>query len=289
MANELLLPTPEELAYCESTMLVRGIVPSDFPGWQDRLSEIGPALLNAIRVERQTQNDCQGNSLATGEEARRFLLTGQMVQLGRTYAYNACEYLSSPRNVGRDQGTSIQSGVRLLTEGIRSIGVPAGLPTEESYPYGTYERQASKFEARAKAAKIDQTYVAEHGEAPPLEQLPVACAAGGGVHFGVYWAPRMSQKTINGRNWKVWSSTPSSGGGHALEIVSCLKLEGAWWPLVWNSHGDGPILMPPNVYEYYQQRQFRPFGGYLLMPDRAKQRYEDRRKTGGGYWFGGVT
>jgi hypothetical protein len=281
----LLIPTEGELRYIESTMLVSGINPADFPGWQDRLGEIGPLLLNAIRVERQTQNDCQGNSLATGEESRKFLLTGEMVQLARTYAYNASEYLSGRSNIGRDQGTSIQSGVRLLTEGLKALNVSPGLPTEAAYEYGTYERSAGRFEARAKAAVIDRTYVSEHGESPPLDELPVACAAGGGIHFGCYWGVKFTTKKVGDRTFKVWGSTPGSGGGHALEIVTCLKIDGAWWPLVWNSHGDGPILMPPATYEYYQQRQFRPFGGYLLMPDKAKQRYENRRQTGGGYWF----
>lgn len=287
MANELQIPTLAEMLYIESTMAVKGISEADFPGWQERLREIGPQLLQTIKVERQTQNDCQGNALATGEEARKFLATGEMVQLARTYAYNACEYLSGRGNVGRDSGTSIQSGVRLLTEGIKSLNVSPGLPTEEIYKYGTYERSAARFEERARGAAIDKTYVSEHGQAPPLKDLPVACAAGGGIHFGVFWGVKMTTKKVGDRTFKLWSSTPGGGGGHALEIVSCLWIDGEWWPLVWNSHGDGPILMPPEKYEYYQSRQFRPFGGYLLLPDRAKQRFEDRRLSGGGYWFAG--
>ena len=119
----LLLPTRDELRICEREMTVAAtdLPPASFPGWQDVVKRYSEILLTELVVERQTINDCQGNAIATGEEARQRLLTGKMVQLARTYAYNASEYLSGPNNVGRDQGTSIQSGVRLMTKGIEVL------------------------------------------------------------------------------------------------------------------------------------------------------------------------
>ena len=284
----LLLPTRDELRICEREMTVAAtdLPPASFPGWQDVVKRYSEILLKELVVERQTINDCQGNAIATGEEARQRLLTGKMVQLARTYAYNASEYLSGPNNVGRDQGTSIQSGVRLMTKGIESLDIAPGLPTEETWRYGTYERNASRFAERARGAIIVPSSVVNHGPAPTAEQMPLVCAVGGSVHGGVYWAPKFVTKTINGRRWKVWASTPQRGNGHALAFgvtVMWMESEGAFWPVVWNSHGDGPILIPPEHWDAYARRQFAPYGGYVMLPDKPEEKWHDRIASGGGY------
>ena len=285
MSGPLLIPTDDELQECESAMRVSSpLNAADFPGWEDKLKEWSERLIKNLEVSRQEQNDCNADSGATGEEARRFWCTGEMKQLARTYLYNACEYVTGPANVGRDQGTSIQSCIKVLTEGIKTLGVAPGLPFEADWRYMTYERSASRFAERAKGALIDKTFVAEHGPVPKLSELPLHCAVGGGLHFGVYWGVRFATKTIGGRRFKVWTTTSNGGGGHALEGVCCLWLENQWWPAIWNSHGDGLILMEHAVYEQYQAMQFRPFGGYALRPDKPVERWEDQRITGGGLW-----
>lgn len=278
----LLIPTQAEIANALATMRVSSIDAGDVPGWEDNLKEYSESLIKSLAVELQQQNDCNANSGATGEEGRRFFCTGEMSQLARTYAYNACEYVSGPSNVGRDAGTSIQSMVEVLVNGIKSLGVAPGLPLESDYKYMTYERSASRFAERAKSVQIDKTFVAQHGPAPDLKDLPLHCALGSSVHFGVYWGVRFETRVIGGRKFKVWVSTSGGGGGHALEIVTCLWLDGQWWPAGWNSHGDGLFIMLPEIYTKYQKTQFAPFGGYGLMPDKPVERYYDCRLSGGG-------
>jgi hypothetical protein len=78
-----------------------------------------------MQVERQQRSDCQGNATANGEEYRSWYCSGfrQMPVLSEIYAYNASEYRMQPSQVGKDQGSSIHSGVRVLVEGIPSLGV----------------------------------------------------------------------------------------------------------------------------------------------------------------------
>lgn len=284
--NELLIATAEELQYLEDTINVSSVSASEVPGWEDRLKAHSELLIKTLVVDRQQQNDCNADSGATGAEARGFTVTGKMVQLARTYLYNACEYVSGASNVGRDSGTSIPSAVKVFVEGIKSLGVKPGLPLEADYPYMTYERNAQRFAERAKGVLVESAYVSNQGPVPQLADLPLACAMGATVHFGVYWGVKFETRTIAGRKFKVWTSVSNGGGGHALEIVTCLFLDGKWWPAVWNSHGDGLILMLPEVYNKYQAMQFKPFGGYLLMPDKPVERFHDRRISGGGYFPG---
>jgi hypothetical protein len=285
----LLLPTKSELASCEREMTVSAsdLPPTSFPGWESVAKQYAEILLTELAVERQTINDCQGNALATEEEARKRLTTGVMQQLARTYAYNASEWISGGASrIGRDQGTTIQSGVTLMTKGIRDLGIAPGLPTESDWPYGSYERNGQRFAERAKGAVIVPSSVVNHGPAPTAEQLPLVCAVGGSVHGGVFWAPRFTTRIINGRRWKVWASTPTRGGGHALAFGICvlwIEEEGCFWPVIWNSHGDGPILMPPEHWDTYARNQFAPYGGYVMLPDKPEEKWYDRVASGGGY------
>ena len=287
--STLLIPSREEKLACDRAMSVSAadLDPAKFPGWEDVAKDYATKLLAALNVELQTQNDCQANALATGEEARQFLLTGRMTQLARTYAYNACEWIGGKAaRIGKDQGTSIQSGVTLLTKGVPDLGIAPGLPTEESYPYGSYEKSATRFTERAKGAVIIPSSVSNHGPAPTADKLPLICAVGGSVHGGCYWAPQFVKRKLAGREWKVWNSAPSTGGGHALDFgifVVWIPEENCFWPCVWNSHGDGPILIPPELWDRYAKRQFDPFGGYVMLPDKPEEKWHDRVKSGGGY------
>jgi len=284
MTSTLLLPTLAEISIVGKAMAVSSpLNPADFPGWEDSLKKHGPKLTSALTVNRQKQNDCNADSAGTGSEARQFYVEGKITEKARTYLYNACEYVTSPNNVGRDQGTSIQSAVIVQTQGIKSLGVKSGMPLESDYPYGTYERSSSRFAERAKGAVMQDVFISEHGPAPTIDELPLHCAVGGIVHFGVFWGVRFTSQVIDGKTYKVWSSVSNSGGGHALEVVTCLWLQNSWWPAVWNSHGDGLILMPREIYTTYARKQFGPFGGYGIRPDKPVERFHDRRESGGGY------
>jgi hypothetical protein len=289
MTSKLLIPSAEERQSCQRLMSVCGddLVPAKFPGWEDEATRFAEILLNEIATELQARNDCQANALATGEEARSRLLTGKMQQFSRTYGYNACEYLSSPSRVGSDQGTTIDSGVILMTQGIKSLGISPGLPTEDSYKYGTYERSSSRFVERAKSAVIVPSSVANHGPVPKADKMPLVCAVGGSCHGGVFWAPKFEYRTFGGRKWKVWTTAPQSGGGHALAFgifVVWIEEHKCFWPCIWNSHGDGPILIPPELWDVYCDRQWNPFGGYMMLPDKPEEKFHDRLASGGGYF-----
>jgi len=278
MTGPLLLPTQAELDELKASTKVSAINAEDFPNWEERLRVWSAILIAEMRDQRQTQNDCQGNAAANGEEARHRYCIGKMIQLADTYAYNASEYVSGPNNVGRDSGTSIQSGVIVLTKGIPSIGVKPGLPPEAEWKYGTYERNANRFAERAKGLTIDDSYVAEQGPMPSWDEMLIALAAGGTGHIGVYWAPSFIKLQDK---YSCWQKNANGGGGHAVEIVAALNLTGTWYLVVWNSHGNGFKLMPRANYEAYQRNQFAPFGGYLLMPDKPVERYytlEDLKK-----------
>ena len=279
MNNGLLIPSDEDFIRCESTMAVKAISSSDFPDWEKRLLDPARDPRKVMRAQNQKQSDCQGQSLTNGEEKRHWYCTGKMIQLADIYAYNASEYGASPNNVGKDQGTSIISGVELLTKGLPSISVKPGLPTEEDWPYNTYERRADEFARRAKGVQITDSFVTQHGELPDFQGMLIGVAAGGSGHIGTYWPPRWS--SAPGDNHRLMDALPTGGGGHATEIIWAVQLSGRWYLVVWNSHGDQYYLMPQRCYEQLVSKQARPFGGYLLMPDNAKKRYqyEDWRKA----------
>jgi hypothetical protein len=110
-----------------------------------------------MQVERQQRSDCQGNATANGEEYRQLVLQwvpSRCRQLSEIYAYNASEYRMQPSQVGRDRGSSIHSGVSVLVEGIPSLGVAPGLPTEQAWPYAQYYRSQRQFEAGRKGVEI---------------------------------------------------------------------------------------------------------------------------------------
>jgi hypothetical protein len=270
----LIEPTETERRFCNALMKVKAINARDYPNWESRLLDPDANPIPHMRAQRQTRNDCQGQALANGEEKRQWYVTGKMWQLADIYAYNASEYFGRPQNVGRDQGTSIQSGVGVLTRGLGAIGVAPGLPLESDWPYDSYERSSSNFARRASAVDIDQTWVSEHGELPDWEGMLVGLAAGGSGHIGTYWPPRWSQ--IGAR--RLMDTLPRGGGGHATEIIWAVRIDGVWYLVVWNSHGDQYYLMSRKCYEQMQRTQAQPFGGYLLLPDKPEERFVDWRK-----------
>ena len=282
MITTLLKPTPEEIKALQSTMKCSAKA-SDFEDFEAVLRDPARSPLTRMQVERQSRNDCQGNATANGEEYRTWYCSGlqTMPQLSETYAYNASEYRMQPGQVGHDEGSSIHSGVRVLVEGIPSLGVAPGLPTEQSWPYSQYYRSQRQFEQAAKTVEIQPGHVTEHGPLPDFRGMLAAVAAGGSGHIGTFWG--VDWQDVGGPK-RCMDRMPRSGGGHATEIIWAVEVRGQWYLCVWNSHGDGYYLMSQRCYEQLQEAQWEPFGGFLLMPDKAVQRYHDCRETGGGLW-----
>ncbi len=271
MTSQLLECSDADFEYLDERITCASIDERDFPNWEDVLRDPKRSPVPHMRKQRQRRNDCQGQSLANGTEARRHYTTGKMEQLADIYAYNGTEYLTNPSSVGRDRGTNILIGVRLLTEGIPEHGVAPGLPLERYWPYDTYERSAGRFIERAKQVEIVDGSVSDQLPMPPFKQMLIALAARGTGHIGTYWPP--SWDKINGKRWM--KSAPRRGGGHATQIIWAEWSDQLrqWLLIVWNSHDDAYYYMSESAYTALQRNQFRPYGGRLLMPTKAVERF----------------
>jgi len=276
----LLPSTTEGIRECVAGFRVQAMSEDDLPGWEDRLETRTRLLMTIMRKQNQQRNDCEGNGAANGAEAQHQWITGEMVQFSDTYAYQGSERIMGRTSVGRDSGATIESGVILRSEGIKALNVPPGIALEKDWAYQPYERDVARFETRAKAAKIQDTYVAQHGALPEFSQFLLSLAAGGVGHIGSYWPFR--EMSLDG--FKLMDSPPGGGGGHCTEIIGAIRVNGSWVLVVWNSHGYGAYLMSRKCYDAFQSRQWQPFGGYLIMPDKPVERYHDRLASGGGYF-----
>lgn len=276
----LLPSTPEGIAQCQSGFKVQSFTAADVKGWEERLETRTRLLMSKMRKQNQRRNDCEGNALANGAEAQHQYITGDMVQFSDSYSYQASERVMGRQNVGRDSGASIESGVIVRTQGIKSLGVKPGIPLEQNWPYEPYERDVARFETRAKSVQIEDTYVANHGPMPSWDEVLISTAAGGVGHIGTYWPFR----EINVDGFRAMKDAPDGGGGHATEIIGAILINGVWYLVVWNSHNYGAYLMSQEAYEELQAEQWRPFGAYLIMPDKPVERFHDRVASGGGYF-----
>lgn len=287
-SNPLRKPEPHEvkavqqlLKRCKSP----NVKASDLRGWESVLMDEKCNPLSVMRVQRQRENDCQGQSATVGGECRRWYTSGRSVvtQLSDMYAYNASEYLMSPSQVGKNQGTSIHSGIRLQVDGIPSLGVKPGIATEADWPYSQYCRSRSQFEQLAKRLKIEDTSVAEVIAPPPFRDMLALTAAGATLHMGTYWGPSYQSQLYDGK--RLVKHFPGPGnGGHATEGIWGKKYDRVGWLLaVWNSHGDGYYLIDENEYERLRASKFAPFEAYVLQPENVVERY-DRITQGGGYF-----
>jgi hypothetical protein len=276
----LLPSTPEGITKCASGFRVQYLAADEIPGWENRLETRTRLLMVKMRKQNQRRSDCQGQATANGAEAQHQYCTGEIVQFSDSYAYQGSERLMGRQSVGRDSGSTIESGVLLRTEGIKSLGVKAGLPLEENWPYEPYERNVDQFESRAKIVVLENTFIAEHGPLPEWSQMLISLAAGGVGHIGTYWPFR----EVNTDGYRTMTDAPEGGGGHATAIIGAIRIGGVWFLVVWNSHNYGAYLMSRSGYDELQNEGWKPFGGYLIMPDKPIERYHDRVVSGGGYF-----
>jgi len=280
-SSGLFRPSDAERAAVAESLSVPVVRASDFSGYLDVLRDPKNSPLRVMQVERQQRNDCQGNATANGEEYRTWYCSGRQVMptLSEMFAYQASEFLMSEGQVGKDQGTSIHSGVRLLVDGVSKLGLGAGLPMESAWPYSRWCRSATEFRRYCSGLKIEAAHVTESGPMPDWDGALAAVAAGSSIHIGTKWD--VNWKTVGNR--RCMDSAPRSGGGHATEIIWAEEIGGQWYLCVWNSHGDGYYLMSRRCYDQLQKDQCEPFGGFLLAPDKMVERY-DRITSGGGYF-----
>lgn len=276
----LLPSTPEGIREVLSTFRVKAMAEDNLPGWEDRLETRTKLLMSIMRKQNQKRSDCEGNATANGAEAQHQWVNGTIVQYSDSYGYQGSERIMGRTNVGRDSGASMESGVILRVEGIKALAIAPGLPLESDWAYEPYERDVGRFETRAKSARIQNTFVAESGALPEFSQLLLSLAAGGVGHIGTYWPFKVSD--VGG--YKCMDSAPTGGGGHATEIIGAIRISGKWYLTVWNSHGYGAYLMSQRAYEQLQNKQWSPFGGYLIMPDKPVERFHNRIVSGGGYF-----
>ena len=240
-----------------------------FPDWEKRAKEGYNDPVPHMRAQLQRINDCQGQSLCSGTEKRHWIVTGKMIQRSDMYAYNGSEAIDG--SVGRNIGSTITAGVRLLTEGPGS-GIKPGIAFEEDWPYTQYLRSQAQFYAQAQSTPIEDSYLTQHQPLPSFEDMCAACVAGATGHIGTWWGniawvPRGDSREM--------SQVPRGGGGHATEVLYPRFVEGAWRLLTWNSHGDRYYYIPERVWNQMVDEQFQPFGGALLIPDVAEERWED--------------
>lgn len=269
---------PEHVARLQSTAC-RSINVADFVGWESALKDPAKDPRPHMRAQMQKRNDCQGQALCNGTEKRDWYVTGEMRQRSDIWAYNASEYIDTG-GVGRDQGTSIQSGVELLTDGIPKLDLSPGLPLDTAWRYSDYMRNTSQWANKSRSLELGQSYVTEQQPAPDFETTLAALAAGASVHIGTYWSVRW--KPLGGK--REMSAVPRGGGGHATEAIWAEQINGRWYITVWNSHGDEYYLIGEKVWNGLAESQFRPFGGYLLIPDKAEERFLTSAEIHKGTW-----
>ena len=271
----------EHLAACKSPAVKAG----DLRAWQDVLMDSSATPLTRMKVENQTESGCQGYATTANGQARLWYLSGHqnMLNLSARYAYQGSQYLMTPGEVGRDQGSSIHSGCRLQVQGIPDLGMAPGQVLESDWPETIWCRNSREFAARCKTTDVVDGQVAEVRKPPEsFEDMLALTAAGACLHQGTYWQPSYQTSKPDGK--PLVQRFPRGGGGHATSGVWGKKFDRINWLLaVWNSHGDGYYLMSRRCYEQLCSNNWEPFGGYLLTPDRMVERY-DRITQGGGYF-----
>jgi hypothetical protein len=278
---------PEDNASLSSKLLrsvrCKAVRVSDFPGFEKIL--LNPEYNPDGYMETQLQkwNDCQAQSLNNGEEFTEGLLARLSGRRNATpakradsYSYALCELIDTGR-VGGDNGSTISSGVESLVNGYRKQGLQPGTVLYSDWPPG-YSRETTtgQFVARAKQVPVQNAVLAMHQAPLYFREAMASNAVGGRHHIGIDWPSNNSRRWRRASNGmrELVSATGGGVGGHAVEQIWAIFLDGVWKLLVWNSHGDGGhFLVGEKVWNQLVDMQFKPYGGYSIMPDKAEERF----------------
>lgn len=213
-----------------------------------------------LKIENQGGvGSCQGNALTTGAEAVHYYKSGcsDVIQLSRLFAYiGSQEHGGGARG---DTGSSMISGIRLLQK--------VGLPLESTVPYtDRYNTMVSRYRAAVRNQQVlseaAEYIIGDHVVCESFEQAMAWCACRcGSVHIGMNWPIPLDSRAIAG------SYSRAGRGGHAIEGVTCQKIDGQWYLKIANSHstryGDaGYFYMGQDTFE--DVRRSNRFGVYLI-------------------------
>lgn len=179
-----------------------------------------------LRTENQSSlGSCQGHSISSTCEWCYILASGDTkLQLSRAYGYYETQRIDGL--LGRDQGSTINGGVRLASE--------KGIPLEELWPYEPrYNPKPPKplaelYEA-AKPYRIGRST-----RLTTYDGIRTFLGSGqGAVHLGITWNSSVDKAVVN-------SFSGASGGGHAIGLYSLSERKDSQdRPYVWmmNSWG----------------------------------------------------
>jgi len=234
----------------------------DLGDWEKRIAEHpeeDPETF--MRKQRQSINDCQGQSIANVVEAIYQWKTKQLVQISDMAAYQLSEIRGG--SFGTNSGSSIHAGIRQALDGI---------PDEQTWPYKingriNYLTDRREFERRWSAAKSNAAqYTIGSYEPMPTREKMLACVACRGCgHWGTRWPLRWNTERI------VTSYRGSGNAAHATTPMYPVRKYGRWMLKVLNSHGDGFYYVEQAAYEEIISNN--PWGCFVALPPEPLQRY----------------
>lgn len=219
-----------------------------------------------IKFERQVRNDCRAHSGTSSRENVYRFETGNYVQLSRTWFYMMCETVQG--TFGRDGGTSLQAGVKVLTTG--------GCATEKTWPYEFgYGRMSQRsFISKSDELKTEASKFLLAGQVvsnPSWLQVLDGISRGGVVDWGVNYDMSADRNGIVSRY-------TGRGGGHAMFLCWATEIAGRWVVLNVNSHWSTGQIEVPRKYafiteDYYETaRRKSPYGVYLYLPAKEAEK-----------------
>lgn len=245
---ELRADVDGSLAVCDSFTV------EDIPDWKRALIPANDPEVWGLRREFQKRNDCQPTAIGSGLEVIEWRTKRRKGEIATSWLYNACE-LEAYGGVGMNQGTPIQSGIKVLKRD--------GAPLESERPYGDYTKSVSQFKAWSTPEVMASAATRKLAKATPSVPFETAFALailGQPTHWGIYWPIQIDANRVA----KKYHGN-HGGGGHALELVFGRVLpSGEKQIKMANSHNDGYIWITEQFYEEARDPRATPYGAYVL-------------------------
>jgi hypothetical protein len=152
-------------------------------------------------VENQGgQGACAGHSLSSIDEWCNAIATGgEMIQLSRAMAYYEAQRISGIRG---DQGSTIEAGVKLVTE--------TGLCLESLWMYPRTYNPARPADYQAVLESAKQNRLKQKIRIGSYESFRTFLGSGqGGIHTGISWGNEMNRAVVE-------TFSGGFGGGHSI-------------------------------------------------------------------------